>query len=88
MTQCIETPVRGQVRRQARRVARGVVMGIVATSLVACGGKPNADTIPTESASEFSAWVGSRSLDDVAEPRDLEGVAPPSSDTEEPIDLD
>ena len=69
--------------------------------LTACGssddggsmnaGNPSDDNgVPasaTASPEAFSAYVGSLPADDQAEPRDIENVEPPTSETTEPIDV-
>jgi hypothetical protein len=61
--------------------------------LSACGGDPAAvdpDAIPSAPAAtsvEFSQFVSKRVADDAAEPMEVEAVVPPTSESEEPIDL-
>jgi hypothetical protein len=69
--------------------------------LTACGGgddgnsmnaanPSDADGVPasaTASPKAFSAYVGSLPADDQAEPRDIENVEPPISETAEPLDI-
>lgn len=61
---------------------------LLAAGLAACGGKPDeGNTIPTATVGDFSQWVGSRPADESAEPLDVEGVLPPTSETAEPVEL-
>lgn len=67
---------------------------VLLATLSACGGGD--DTVPTVpdqvpasalvSAQAFSTYAGSLPLDDRAEPLSLDGIEPPTSETEEPID--
>ena len=61
-----------------------------------CGGggddvaMPTVDAVPASalvSAQAFSAYVGSVQPDDRAEPLSLDGFEPPTSQTEEPIEV-
>ncbi|MBX3642962.1 MAG: hypothetical protein KF720_07820 [Rubrivivax sp.] len=68
----------------------------MALLLSACGGDdddvamPADDAVPASalaSAQAFSRYVGSLPANDHAEPLSVEGVDPPTSDTDEPIDV-
>ncbi len=73
--------------------AVGAVALATAVVLCGCGGDPTAvdpdlvPSLPTATSMEFSQFVSKRVADDVAEPLDVEAVTPPTSETEEPIDL-
>jgi hypothetical protein len=75
-----------------RTVAHAAALSAV-LMLSACGGDPAAadpDAIPSAPAAtsmEFSQFVSKRMADDVAEPLDVEAVTPPTSESEEPIDV-
>ncbi len=66
---------------------------VVALALLsACsdgGGTDNGggDGIPTATVDEFSAWAASRSSDDEAEPLNVDGLSPPTSDSVEPMPI-
>lgn len=72
-------------------------MSAIATAalLSACGGDddgvmPATDAVPASalvSAQAFSAYAGSVTANDQAEPLSLDGVEPPTSETDEPIDV-
>ena len=62
--------------------------------LAACGGGGDAPPAPLghdvpasalATAAAFTTWVGGRVPDDGAEPLGLGGLAPPTSDTAEPL---
>jgi hypothetical protein len=78
--------------RTVARVAQLAALSAV-LMLSACGGDPAAadpDAIPSAPAAtsmEFSQFVSKRMADDVAEPLDVEAVTPPTSESEEPIDV-
>lgn len=66
--------------------------------LSACGGgggnddRPVAeeDTVPASAlatSQSFSEWLGKRASNDVKEPLTMDGVLPPMSETDEPIDV-
>jgi hypothetical protein len=63
--------------------------------LSACGGgddgtMPATDAVPANalvSARAFSAYTGALPANDSAEPLSLDGVEPPTSETDEPMDL-
>lgn len=65
------------------------------TLLSACGGGddmvvPVADAVPASalaSAQAFSAYAGSAPPDDRAEPLGLDSVEPPTSETDEPVEV-
>jgi hypothetical protein len=76
-------------------------MAWAAFLLTACGGGDDGGSVNAGSSSDnngvpasataspeaFSAYVGSLSADDRAEPRDIDNVAPSTSETAEPIDV-
>ncbi len=72
-------------------------LGLAALATVAvlsgCGGDPAAadpdivPSLPTATSAEFTQFVSKRMADDGAEPLDVETVVPPTSESEEPIDL-
>jgi hypothetical protein len=62
------------------------------TGLAGCGNnpaeaEPTAVAIPTNSSLAYSQFVGSRAPQDAAEPLEVDGLMPPSSDTDEPMAL-
>lgn len=71
----------------------------LATLLAACGGGGSSVAVdPTIGGSDvpasavaspqaYTAYVGSLPPDDTAEPLRLEGVEPPTTDTEEPVEV-
>jgi ABC-type glycerol-3-phosphate transport system substrate-binding protein len=68
-------------------------------ALTACGGgggddnnnsASQGDTVPTSalaSLSAFTSWLGSRPASDVKEALMMNSELPPTSDTEEPVDI-
>jgi hypothetical protein len=73
---------------------------LAASLLAACGGSSDSHTEPTDpqagatvpasataSPQAFSQFVASLAENNQAEPLDLDAVQPPTSETEEPIDL-
>jgi hypothetical protein len=67
---------------------------VLAMLLSACGdsggvdnGGNNGGGIPTATVDEFSTWTATRLSDDQAEPLDVDGLSPPTSDTTEPLVL-
>ncbi len=81
-------------RQQHLLILRRAGLALAALSLVACSGgffggdDDNGDGggFPTQSADEFSAYVGGLQADDTGEPLDLGTLAPPTSDTSEPLE--
>ncbi len=66
-------------------------------ALAACGGGGGDDnsaaqdaTVPTSalaSLRSFTSWLGNRPASDVNEPLMMNSALPPTSDTEEPVDI-
>jgi ABC-type glycerol-3-phosphate transport system substrate-binding protein len=67
-------------------------------ALAACGGGGGDDnsaaqdaTVPASalaSLGSFTSWLGNRPASDVKEPLMMNSAQPPTSDTEEPVDID
>lgn len=67
---------------------------LAAFTLAACGGGsdpvPNVGDIPAaavETPTAYATYVGDLAPDDTAEPLSVEGVMPPTSETDEPAPL-
>ena len=59
-------------------------------TLAACSGKtddPTATGIPVATVADYSNYVGSRSDDNAVEPLAVDDLMPPTSETDEPIDV-
>ncbi len=82
-----------QVPARALRRALGSAALVAAATLSACGGDPAANepevipSLPAATSLEFSQYVSKRLPDDTAEPLEVEAVSPPTSESEEPIDV-